>query len=119
MTNHASSLGSGAAQIVIARDTPDDVQIRQIVVFLDGKRQAELLFGQSVRLETSPGAHTLRVDNTWNHREIAVEASADETLRYAVKNSAGQFSRFLLTMFGAGPIYVSIEQVEAQGGAAG
>jgi hypothetical protein len=100
---------SAPAQITITRDSPQDVQTRQIKIFLDGEQQGELLFGGAITLPVSPGRHVLRVDNTWNHKDLAVDVSPGEKLGFVAKNRAGQFSRFLLIAFGAGPIYASIE----------
>jgi hypothetical protein len=107
----SSNDSGGAAKIVVTRDSPDDVQVRQIVVSLDGVRKAELMFGNSITLTAAPGPHTLRVDNTWNHKDLALEIESGENLRFRTKSSAGQFSRFLLVVFGAGPMYVSIEKL--------
>ncbi|HEY6128374.1 MAG TPA: hypothetical protein VIW23_09350 [Candidatus Acidoferrum sp.] len=97
------------AQITVTRDSLDDVQTRQIIVSLDGVRQAELLFGDAITIPVSPGPHILRVDNTWNRKDLHVDVDSGADLRFVTKSSAGQFSRFLLVAFGAGPIYVSIE----------
>ena len=99
----------GPAKITVTRDSPDDVQTRQILVLLDGEQKAELLFGDEITLPVSLGRHTLRVDNTWNHRDLDLDVTAGNDLRFVTKSTAGQFSRFLLVAFGAGPIYVSIE----------
>jgi hypothetical protein len=95
-------------QVTVTRDSPDDVQTRQIFVSLDGERKAELLFGDEISFPVSAGRHTLRVDNTWNHKDLDVDVTAGKDLHFITKNSAGQFSRFLLVALGAGPIYVSI-----------
>src|SRR5215467_9505165 len=100
---------SGSAKITIQRNSPDDVQTRQIVVVFDGERKGELLFGDSLTFSVTPGRHTLRVDNTWNHKDTELNISEGRDLRFVVKSTAGQFSRFLLVALGAGPIYVSIE----------
>jgi hypothetical protein len=97
------------AQITVTRDSPDDVQTRQIIVSLDGERKGELMFGEAITIPALPGRHTLRVDNTWNHKDLELNISTGSDLRFVAKSSAGQFSRFLLVAFGAGPIYVSIE----------
>ena len=99
----------GAARITITRDSPDDVQTRQIVISIDGQHKGELLFGDALTLSVAPGRHTVRVDNTWNHKDLQLDVSAGNDLRFVAKNSSGQFSKFLLLAFGAGPIYVSIE----------
>jgi len=101
------------ARITITRDSPDDVQTRQIVISIDGQPKGELLFGDALTLSVAPGLHTLRVDNTWNHKDLELDVSAGNQLRFIAKNSAGQFSKFLLVAFGAGPIYVSIEPAPA------
>ncbi|SRR5216683_2022050 len=100
---------AGSAQITVTRDSPEDVQTRQIIVSLDGERKAELMFGDAITVSTPPGRHTLRVDNTWNHKDLVFDVAAGGDLHFVTKSSAGQFSRFLLVAFGAGPIYVSIE----------
>jgi hypothetical protein len=101
---------SGApVNITVTRDSPDDVQTRQIFVSLDGQQKAELLFGEAITLSVTPGNHTLRVDNTWNHKDLVLDVTAGRDLNFVTKSTAGQFSRFLLVAFGAGPTYVSIE----------
>lgn len=107
-TNPSDS-SARSAQITVSRDCEDDVQTRQIIVSLDGERKAELMFGDSITIPASPGRHTLRVDNTWNHKDLDLDVEPGNDLRFVTKSSAGQFSRFLLVAFGAGPIYVSIE----------
>ena len=100
---------SASARITVQRNSPEDVQTRQIVISLDGERKGELLFGGSLTVSAKPGRHTLRVDNTWNHKDVDLDLAEGSALRFIVKSTAGQFSRFLLVAFGAGPIYVSFE----------
>jgi hypothetical protein len=104
-----STRDSGFAQITVTRDSPDDVQTRQIIISLDGERKAELLFGDATTFSVPTGHHALRVDNTWNHQDLEIDVAADSSLHFVTKSTAGQFSRFLLVAFGAGPIYVSVE----------
>jgi hypothetical protein len=108
---NSSESPTATAQITISRDSPDDVQTRQVFVLLDGERKAELLFGDAITFAASVGPHTLRVDNTWNHEDLHLNISPGDDLRFSTKCVAGQFSRFLLIAFGAGPIYVSIQPV--------
>ena len=51
-------------RITVTRDAPEDVQIRQLVVSIDGKQAAILLFGESMTRELAPGLHRLRIHNT-------------------------------------------------------
>jgi hypothetical protein len=95
-----------AAQITIRRNSPDDVQLRQVIVKLDAQRVAELLYGDTITFPVAPGRHRLRVDNTWNWKTLTV-ASGDH-LKFLTINRAGRFTWFLVGTLGAGPIYVSI-----------
>jgi hypothetical protein len=106
----------GSAQITVSRDSPEDVQTRQIIISLDGERKAELLFGDVITFSASTGHHVLRADNTWNHQDIDLQVVSGVDLHFIAKSAAGQFSRFLLVAFGAGPIYVSIEEVQPRTG---
>lgn len=107
--NNSSDSHPASTQVTVTRNCEDDVQTRQIIVSFDGERKAELMFGDTVTMFASPGRHTLRVDNTWNHKDLVLDVTAGNDLRFVTKSTAGQFSRFLLVAFGAGPIYVSIE----------
>jgi hypothetical protein len=99
-----------AAQITIRRTSPDDVQLRQIVVKLDGKRVVdELMYGDTVTIPVAPGHHRLRVDNTWNWKTLDLEVAPGDHLKFLTINRAGRFTWFLVGTLGAGPMYVSIQ----------
>src|SRR5258708_9501527 len=106
-----ADITAASAKITVTRDSPDDVQKRQVIVFLDGQRMGELLFGDSITLPVLPGHHTLRVDNTWNHKDVNLDVHDGDHLHFLTNSTSGQFSRFLLIALGACPIYVSIEPV--------
>src|SRR5438270_2888023 len=97
------------AQITIRRDTPEDIQLRQVIVKLDGAQVAELLYGDSVTIPVSPGSHKLRVDNTWNWKTLNLDLAPGAHLKFVTVNRPGRFTWFLIGTLGAGPIYVSIE----------
>jgi hypothetical protein len=98
------------AQITIRRDSPDDVQLRQIIVKLDGQRAGELLYGDTLTMPVAPGKHRLRVDNTWNWKTIDLDIPPGEHLNFRTVSRAGRLSWFLIATLGAGPMYVSIEK---------
>jgi hypothetical protein len=98
------------ATLTVNRNSPDDTQQREIVVTLDGQPIAELAFGQTVTKEIPAGSHTLLVDNTWNKKTLQFTAAENEQISFLTQNRAGSFSQFLLMIFGAGPIYVSLER---------
>jgi hypothetical protein len=98
------------ATLTVNRNSTDDVQQREIIVKLDGEQIAELTYGQTVSKEILAGRHTLFVDNTWNNKALEFTAAENEKIVFLAKNRSGSFSQFLLMIFGAGPIYVSVER---------
>jgi len=98
------------ANLTVNRNSPNDAQQREIIVQLDGEHIAELLYGQTITKEISPGPHTLLVDNTWNRESATFTASEYERVTFVAQNRSGSFSQFLLMIFGAGPIRVSLQR---------
>ena len=98
------------AQLTIARTSGDDIQQRQVIIKLDGKLFATLLFGQTATLEIPPGPHRLRFDNTWQTKNVDFEAAPGEHVKFRTINTAGRFTWFLVGIFGAGPMYLSVER---------
>ena len=105
-----ASVQGPEAQITIRRTSPDDVQLRQVILKLDGKRVAELLYGDTVTIPVSPGRHRLRVDNTWNWKTLDLDITPGDHLKFLTVSRAGRFTWFLVGTLGAGPMYVSIER---------
>ena len=97
------------AQITIRRNSPDDIQLRQIVVKLDRKRVAELMYGNSTTISVAPGRHRLRVDHTWNWKTLDLNITPGDHLKFLTINRPGRLTWFLIGTLGAGPIYVSIQ----------
>src|SRR5579863_8765797 len=98
------------ASITIRRKSPEDVQQRQIVVKLDGENVGELYYGDTISIPVTAGHHRLRVDNTWNWKTVELDVAAGDHLKFQTVNRAGRLTWFLVSMFGAGPIHVSIER---------
>ena len=76
------------SQITVSRTSPDDVQLRQIIVKLNGERIAELMYGQSVTRAMAPGHHQLRVDNTWNWKTVEFDLAPGEVLKFRTVSRA-------------------------------
>ena len=109
MTSEASATDAQPARITITRRDAADVRQRQIVTSLDGEPLGTLLFGEVVTREITPGTHRLRAHNTlfWKTREFAV--GPGEHARFKVVNRAGLGSFSLLGLFGAAPLYLTLE----------
>ena len=108
----ASESSDEQASITIRRKSPEDVQQRQIIVKLDGESVGELYYGDTISIPATAGHHRLRVDNTWNWKTVELDLAAGEHLKFQAMSRAGRFTWFLVSMLGAGPIYVSIEREE-------
>lgn len=98
--------------ITIRRNSPEDVQQRQIVVKVDGENVGELYYGDTISVPVAAGHHRLRVDNTWNWKTVEVDIATGDHLKFQTRSRAGRFTGFLASMLGAGPIYVSIQREE-------
>jgi hypothetical protein len=110
----ANESGSIGTQITVLRNSSEDTQTRQIIVYLDGENRGELMYGDSMTLDVAPGAHVLGVDNTWNRKDLPIVVRPGEDLRFVTKSSAGKFVWFLLGFLGAGPMRVSIEPLPSR-----
>jgi hypothetical protein len=104
-----ASLQTPEAQITIRRASPDDIQLRQVIVKLDGKPVAELMYGDTVTIPVTPGKHRLRIDNTWNWKTLELDVAPGDHLKFLTINRPGRFTWFLVGTLGAGPMYVSIQ----------
>ena len=98
------------ATLTVARQAPDDVGIRQIVITLDGAEFCVLLNGDSVTKAVSAGAHRLRFNNTLVWKTVALELKPGEHARFLVTNCAGWGTYAMVATLGVGPIYLKVER---------
>ncbi len=98
------------ARLTIARQSPDDIGIRQIFVSLDGREFCVLLNGESVMKDVPAGEHKLRLHNTLVWKTLHIDLKPGEDARYLVTNRAGWGTYALVATLGVGPIYVKIEK---------
>lgn len=103
-----------AARITIRRDSPDDIQQREIFVSLDGTELAILRYGEQVTREIVPGEHELRAHNTLFRRRVPLSCAPGQHLRFSVVNRPGWGTYVMMSVLGAGPLYLSLER-EADG----
>ena len=105
-----------STRLVVVRNSPDDVQQRQVVVSLDGAPLETLLFGESAAREIEPGRHRLKAHNTLVWKTLEFEARPGEEARFLVVNRAGLGSMTLVALLGVGPLYVTLERIDAPRG---
>lgn len=99
------------ASVTITRAHADDFGQRQLVITLDGERLCDLLFGESISRDVSPGPHTLRVSNTLVWKTVTFDVKPAEQVRFEAINRAGKLTYPMLVILGAGPLYVTVKRV--------
>jgi hypothetical protein len=66
------------------------------------------LFGQTATTEVVPGPHSLRIHNTLVWKTIELDLKPGEHARFAVANRAGWGTWWMLSLLGAGPLYLTV-----------
>ncbi|HEY0874422.1 MAG TPA: hypothetical protein VGD94_13205 [Vicinamibacterales bacterium] len=98
------------ATITIARKAPNDVKVRQIYISVDGKRVAELMYGDSCTVQVEPGEHRLRANNTLVWKTVPCTLQPGEHATFTVVNRPGPGTYTMLSFLGSGPIYLTFER---------
>lgn len=104
------------ARLTLRRTSPRDAQHRQVVASLDGEPFATLMFGDTATREIPPGAHRLRIHNTLVWTTLEFTADPGEEVIYTVINRAGWATWWMLSLLGAGPLYLTVLREEQRGG---
>jgi hypothetical protein len=100
-----------SARLVVTRRSPKDVQTRQVIVSLDDEQVATLMFGNTYSVDLPPGHHAVRFNNTLVWKTIEFDASPGEHVHFNVVNRTGWGTWWMISLFGAGPLYLTVERV--------
>jgi hypothetical protein len=98
------------ASVTIVRKDASDEQTRQVIVWLDGKRIATLMFGEEVTQDVEPGRHHLRISNTLFWKTVDFDVKPGEHVRFDTINRAGRLSYAMLGFLGVGPLYLTVRR---------
>ena len=101
---------SATARVTFTRRSSADVQTRQVVVSLDGKEVATLMYGDTSAIDIPAGPHTVRFNNTLVWKTVEFEAAPGGEVRFSIVNRTGWGTWWMLSLFGAGPLYLTIDQ---------
>jgi len=96
------------ARITVSRRSLRDVRHRQVVVSLDRRPWATLMFGETATGELEPGQHTVRIHNTLVWKTLDLELAPGEHTHITVANVAGWGTYTMLGLLGVGPLYLSV-----------
>jgi hypothetical protein len=99
------------ASVTIVRRSDEDFKQRQLVVWLDGEKLGDLMFGDAFTRDVHAGRHTLRVSNTLVWKTVTFDVKPGEQVRFEAINRPGRFTYPMLVMLGVGPLYVTLRRV--------
>lgn len=97
--------------VTVTRTSEDDCQTRQLVVSIDGKTIATLLWGDTVRCDLTPGPHRLRVHNTLVWKTMDFVLAPGEQVFFEAVNHAGNSTYLVVALLGVGPLYVRLRRM--------
>ncbi|MCZ2148653.1 MAG: hypothetical protein LC126_12860 [Bryobacterales bacterium] len=97
------------ARITITRSSGQDNQQRQMIVTIDGKPFATLVYGRTVTREVRTGKRKLKIGNTWTSKTVELDIAPGEHYKFRIINTSGRFTWPMVALFGAGPMYVTVE----------
>jgi hypothetical protein len=101
-----------SARITISRTSSADVQNRQVYVMLDGAPVATLLYGREVTRDVEPGTHVLVANNTLRKKKLEFTIAPGGYARFQVASIPGWGYNYLVGLFGAAPMRVSVERMD-------
>ena len=101
----------GPALVTITRTSEEDFKSRQLIVSIDGEFVAELLWGDSVTRELTPGRHQIRVHNTLVWKTVEFSLAPEEQVFFEAVNRIGPGTVLLTLILGIGPLYVTLQRM--------
>src|SRR4029079_4689901 len=99
------------ASVTIERRSAEDFKQRQLVVWLDGEKLGDLMFGEVFTRDVHPGPHKLRVSNTLVWKTMEFDVKPGEQVRFEAINRPGRITYPMLVLRGVGPLYVTLRRV--------
>ena len=99
------------ASVTIVRKSEEDFKHRQLIVWLDGEKLGDLMFGGVFTRDVQPGSHRLLVSNTLVWKTLKFEVKSGEQVRFEAINRPGRLTYPLLSVLGVGPLYVTLRRL--------
>ncbi len=99
------------SSVTVSRTSDEDFKARQLVIWIDGERLGDLMFGEAFSREVPPGRHRLRVSNTLVWKTLTFDVKPGEQVRFEAVNRAGKLTYPMLVLLGAGPLYLTVRRI--------
>ena len=96
-------------RLTIHRTSEQDVKQRQVIFSLDGKRIAELLYGQTFTCFFAPGTHKRGANNTLVWKTVDFLAPSGTHVHFTCINYAPRGLIYMLALFGVSPLFVALK----------
>jgi hypothetical protein len=106
-----SAQGTHSSALTVSRTSDDDFKKRQLVIWLDGDKVCDLMFGEVFSRNVAPGKHTLRVSNTLVWKTVKFEVTPGEEVRFELVNRPGWLTYPMLLTLGAGPLFLTVNRI--------
>jgi hypothetical protein len=110
MSEEAKTESLQSARLTVSHPKEGNDMGRGLTLSLDGKDLPHLKAGRTISREIAPGQHRLRVNNTYHKKTVEFDAQPGEQVHYRIKNRIGFFGSMMITVLGAGPMYLEIER---------
>jgi hypothetical protein len=103
-------MNGDAVRVIVRRDSPADVQQRQVIVSIDDGPKKTLVFGESATFDVAPGDHVLKANNTLVWKKLPFAVRPGEAIEFVIANRATRFTLGFLSLIGVAPLDMTIEQ---------
>ncbi len=105
----------GPSMLTVYRTSKDDVQDRQVYLYVDGEDWATIFYGKDVTREIAPGHHVLKANNTLVRTSVEFDVKPGEHVRFQCINKPHWTAMMFMAFLGAAFLTVRLERLPADG----
>ena len=105
--------GLRPASVTVTRTSEEDFKSRQLIVWIDGERVADLLWGDSITRDLETGPHRIRVSNTLVWKTVQFDVRPGQQVFFEAINRPGWGSLPMLVVLGVGPLFVTLRRMDS------
>jgi len=96
--------------MVVRRDSPKDIKMRGLEVYVDGEFAVDLQYGKEQEFTLPEGEHEVKVTNSLYTKRMTVDLRSNEKVELQTGNVATGLSGLMLVTFGIGPYKVFLKR---------